>query len=65
MQVAAQVFANNGVEYIDFNTDGSFLVSAHQDGIIRLWVWKGDPNLNTKRHKWVKQKQKEATQERK
>ena len=52
VSVAAQVFANDGAEYIDFNADGSFLVSAHQDGVIRLWVWKGeDPYLNTKRHR--------------
>ena len=66
VQVAAQVFANDGAEYIDFNSDGSFLVSAHQDGIIRLWVWKGeDPNLNAKRHRWVSQQQKEANKNRK
>ncbi len=63
--VIAQVFANDGAEYIDFNKDGSFLVSAHQDGIIRLWVWKGeDPFLNAKRHRWVSKKQKEATKRR-
>ncbi len=56
--VAAQVFASDGAEYIDFNADGSFLVSAHQDGVIRLWVWMGEnPNLNAERHKWVKEKQ--------
>ncbi len=65
VQVAAQIFANDGAEYIDFNADGSFLVSAHQDGIIRLWVWKGeDPFLNSKRHKWVKQKQDAALKDR-
>ncbi|MEM6317379.1 MAG: WD40 repeat domain-containing protein [Bacteroidota bacterium] len=59
--VVAQVFANDGAEYIDFNADGSFLVSAHQDGIIRLWVFKGeDHNLNTKRHKWVSEQQRKA-----
>ncbi len=61
VQVAAQVFANDGAEYIDFTRDGSFLVSAHQDGIIRLWVWKGEnPNLNAQRHRWVSEQQKEA-----
>ncbi len=65
VQAAAQVFANDGGEYIDFTADGSFLVSAHQDGIIRLWVWKGeDPYLNTKRHRWVSKKQKEAAKSR-
>lgn len=56
---AAQVFANDGAEYIDFNADGSLLVSAHQDGIIRLWVFMGeDAELNSKRHSWVKKQQK-------
>lgn len=60
---AAQVFANDGAEYIDFNTDGSFLISAHQDGVIRLWVWMGeDALLNNKRHSWVKKQQKAATE---
>ena len=55
---AAQVFASDGAEYIDFNDDGSFMVSAHQDGVIRLWVFMGeDPELNAKRHKWVKKQQ--------
>ncbi len=61
VQAAAQVFANDGAEYIDFNKDGSFLVSAHQDGIIRLWVWKGENHmLNEQRHRWVSEQQKEA-----
>lgn len=55
---AAQVFAGDASEYIDFNEDGSFLVSAHQDGIIRLWVFMGeDPYLNSKRHSWIKKQQ--------
>lgn len=62
--VAAQVFANDGAEYIDFNADGGFLVSAHQDGVIRLWVWKGeDPYLNERRHRWVSEQQREAQAE--
>ena len=58
---AAQVFAHDNAEYFDFNEDGSFLVSAHQDGIIRLWGWKGeDEFLNARQHKMVKEKQKAA-----
>ncbi|NND07869.1 MAG: WD40 repeat domain-containing protein [Saprospiraceae bacterium] len=61
VQAAAQVFANDGAEYIDFNQDGGYLVSAHQDGIIRLWVWKGEDHmLNEQRHRWVSEQQKEA-----
>ena len=47
--------------YIDFNADGSFLPSAHQNGLIKLWVWMGeDPALNEKRHEWVKTQQRDA-----
>ncbi|GAB5476097.1 MAG: hypothetical protein Mars2KO_41960 [Maribacter sp.] len=57
------VHANDQAEYMDFNSDGSFLVSAHQDGIIRLWVFMGeDAALNQKRHENVKKSQSDALQ---
>ncbi len=56
--VAHKVWAGDHAEYIDFNADGSFLSSAHQNGLIKLWVWMGeDPALNSKRHKWILQQQ--------
>ncbi len=60
--IAHKVWAGDNAEYIDFNTDGSFFASAHQNGLIKLWVWMGeDPNINKKRHRWVSQQQKNAT----
>ncbi|MBV6644799.1 MAG: hypothetical protein KI790_05090 [Cyclobacteriaceae bacterium] len=60
--VAHKIWAGDHAEYLDFNADGSFLVSAHQNGLIKLWAWMGeDSNLNTKRHKAVKQVQQNAT----
>lgn len=62
--VAHKVWCSDNSEYIDFNTDGSFLVSAHQNGLIKLWVWMGeDPDLNSKRHNWVKSTQTDASLE--
>ena len=59
--VAHKSWAGDNAEYIDFNADGSFLSSAHQNGLIKLWVWMGeDPALNEKRHEWVKTHQKDA-----
>ncbi len=56
--VAHMSWAGDHAEYIDFNTDGSFLVSAHQNGLIKLWAWMGeDPDINDKRHQMVKQAQ--------
>ncbi len=56
--VAHEVWASDHAEYIDFNADGSFLVSAHQNGLIKLWVWMGeDSGLNARRHEWVKTEQ--------
>lgn len=56
--VAHKVWAGDHAEYLDFNVDGSFLVSAHQNGLIRLWVWMGeDPELNSRRHTWIIQEQ--------
>ncbi len=57
--IAHRVWASDNAEYIDFNDDGSFLVSAHQNGLIKLWVWMGeDPGLNERLHQEVKKKQK-------
>ncbi len=61
---ALQVHAGDQAEYIDFNTDGSMLVSAHQDGCIRLWiVMSEDPTVNERRHKWVRKQQDEMNAE--
>lgn len=59
--VAHKVWASDHAEYIDFNADGSFLSSAHQNGLIKLWVWMGeDSALNTRRHANVKEQQRDA-----
>ncbi len=56
--VAHKVWASDHAEYIDFNKDGSFLVSSHQNGLIKLWVWMGEnSDLNARRHQWVKEQQ--------
>ncbi|MEO1051884.1 MAG: WD40 repeat domain-containing protein [Bacteroidota bacterium] len=58
IRIAHKVWASDNAEYIDFNADGSFLVSAHQNGLIKLWAWMGeDPDLNSKLHKKVKKVQ--------
>ncbi|MEM7548608.1 MAG: hypothetical protein AAF363_02975 [Bacteroidota bacterium] len=55
---ANRIWAGDHAEHIDFNPDGSFLASAHQNGLIKLWVWMGeDPDFNQKRHDWVKKEQ--------
>lgn len=56
--VAHKTWAGDHAEYIDFNADGSFLVSVHQNGLIKLWVWMGeDSGVNARRHDQVKQQQ--------
>ncbi len=56
--VAHKTWAGDHAEYIDFNADGSFLVSAHQNGLIKLWVWMGeDAGVNARRHQQVKKEQ--------
>lgn len=62
--VAHQVWAGDHSEYIDFNADGSFLVSAHQNGLIRLWVWMGeDSDLNSTLHSNIIKEQSEVNKE--
>jgi len=59
--VAAKIWAGDHAEYIDFNADGSFLASAHQNGLIKVWAWMGeDPELNDRRHRDVKATQTDA-----
>lgn len=59
--IANRVWASDHAEYVDFNADGSFLASAHQNGLIKLWVWMGeDPAMNAKRHEWVRTQQTDA-----
>lgn len=59
--VAHKAWAGDHAEYIDFNADGSFLVSAHQNGLIKLWVWMGEESdLNATRHSQIKQQQEAA-----
>lgn len=59
--IAHRVWAGDHAEFLDFNADGSFLVSAHQNGLIKLWVWMGEQSdLNARRHRKILEKQAEA-----
>jgi WD40 repeat protein len=59
--MANRIWAGDHAEYIDFNADGSFLVSAHQNGLIKLWVWMGEnAALNAERHRWIRTQQTDA-----
>ncbi|MFO7668866.1 MAG: hypothetical protein R6W31_04335 [Bacteroidales bacterium] len=61
--LAHRVWAGDHAEYLDFNADGSFLCSAHQNGLIRLWVWMGEnPAMNSDRHDWIRNRQRDAGQ---
>jgi WD40 repeat protein len=59
--VAHKCWAGDHAEFLDFNAKGSFLASAHQNGLIKLWVWMGeDPAVNAKRHEWISTQQRDA-----
>jgi len=48
----------DNAEYVAFSKNGSFLASAHQDGVVRLWVWmRGDAELNKRLHNALMKKQ--------
>jgi WD40 repeat protein len=48
----------DNAEYVAFSRNGSFVASAHQDGVIRLWVWmRGDAELNKRLHNSLMEQQ--------
>ncbi len=50
----------DNAEYVAFSANGSFLASAHQDGVVRVWVWmRGDATLNKRLHGELMKKQAE------
>mgnify|MGYP005854184845 CR=1 FL=1 len=50
----------DNAEYLTFSRNGSFVASAHQDGVIRLWVWmRGDAALNKRLHSELMKRQAE------
>ena len=63
--IAHKTAFTDGTEYVHFNQRGTHLVSAHQDGLIRLWVFMtDDPTINERRHEEVKRIQRQYALER-
>ncbi len=57
--------ATGPAEYLDFSPNGAFLVSAHEDGTIRFWLYRaGDPDLNIRSHRELQQRQRAAAEQR-
>ncbi len=62
MYTALQIHAGDQAEYLDFNSRGSLMSSAHQDGTIHLWVvMSEDVDVNARRHEWVKRNQRDSS----
>lgn len=58
---ALRAKVSDSMEYLDFNSSGAMLVSAHQDGTVQLWTYMSDdPNTNERRHREVRRAQDEA-----
>jgi hypothetical protein len=50
----------DNAEYVSFSTERQLVTSAHQDGLVRLWVWmRGDAELNKRLHNELMKKQDE------
>jgi WD40 repeat protein len=56
----------DNAEYVTFSRNGSFVASAHQDGLVRLWVWmRGDAELNKRLHTELMKRQEEERKKQK
>lgn len=57
----SSVFAHDWGTSFDFHPEGSLVVSAHKDGIMRLWVWLGvDIEMHKRRRAWLNEMQRIA-----
>ncbi len=57
----SSVFAHDWGTSFDFHPEGSLIVSAHKDGIMRLWVWLGvDIEMHKRRRAWLNEMQRVA-----
>ncbi|KLE31872.1 WD40 repeat domain-containing protein [Aurantiacibacter gangjinensis] len=50
-------------EYIHFHESGA-MVSAHEDGLVRTWLWTSDPTINRRSHLELRRQQDEAASQR-
>ncbi|KLE31301.1 hypothetical protein AAW01_06675 [Aurantiacibacter gangjinensis] len=54
----------DALEYMHFNTEGTMLTTAHQDGTVQLWTFMSDdPRINERRHREVREIQDRAAAE--
>ncbi len=50
--IAMRIAATDQLEYMHFNSTGSLLVTAHQDGTVQLWTYMSDnPGINQRSHR--------------
>ncbi len=52
---------SDALEYMDFNSSGALLTTAHQDGTVQLWTYMSDDTqINERGHRRVRKMQDEA-----
>lgn len=58
---AFRAWVTDSLEYMDFNSTGTLLTTAHQDGTVQLWTYmSADPLINARGHSRVKEIQARA-----
>lgn len=63
--ISMRIAMSDQLEYMHFNSQGSLLTTAHQDGTVQLWTYMSDnPGINQRSHRALSEQQRKSFDER-